>query len=180
MNESAQRYRLHPNVELGVDSEVGDYVVLGQPPRGRRSGELPTLIGPEAVIRSHTVIYADNRIGQGLNTGHAVMIRESNDIGDGVSIGTHSIIEHHVRIGNRVRIHSGVFIPEFSVLEDDVWVGPGVVFTNAVYPLGHGAKDRLEGPLLKDGAIVGAHATLLPGVTVGCRALVGGWVSGRA
>jgi len=56
------------------------------------------VIGDGAVIRSHTVIYAGNRIGRGFQTGHGVMIRESNTIGDEVSIGTGSVIEHHVVI----------------------------------------------------------------------------------
>jgi UDP-3-O-[3-hydroxymyristoyl] glucosamine N-acyltransferase len=50
------------------------------------------------------------------------MIREMNEIGDDVSIGTHSIIEHHVKIGGCVRIHSNVFIPEHSIVEDDAWI----------------------------------------------------------
>ena len=49
------------------------------------------------------------------------MIRELNQIGDNVSVGTHSVVEHHVQIGNGVRIHSNAFIPEFSILENGVW-----------------------------------------------------------
>ena len=52
------------------------------------------------------------------------MIRESNTIGDDVSIGTHSIVEHHVEIGDRVRVHSNAFIPEYSVIEEGAWIGP--------------------------------------------------------
>ena len=62
------------------------------------------------------------------------MMREPNEIGDDVSIGAHSIIEHHARIGNGVRLHSNVFVPEYSVLEDHAWIGPGAVLTNARYP----------------------------------------------
>jgi acetyltransferase-like isoleucine patch superfamily enzyme len=147
--------------------------VLGEPPAGVAPGELATVIGPNAIIRSHTVIYADNVIGARLQTGHAALIREANRIGDDVSIGTHSTIEHRVVIGNRVRIHSNVFIPEFSILEDGAWVGPGAVFTNAPYPLSPRAKDTLKGPHLLPGAKIGANATLLPGVTIGRDALVG-------
>src|SRR5207248_2700353 len=87
--------------------------------------------------------------------------------------GSHTVIEHHVRLGDRVRIHSRAFIPEYSVLEDGSWVGPGAVFTNALYPLSPSAKAGLKGPRLLEGAKVGAGATLLPGVTVGRDALVG-------
>jgi len=160
-------------VHLGANVDIGEFVVIGLPPRGKEPGELETHIGPDAVIRSHTVIYAGNVIGANLQTGHGVMIRELNEIGDHVSVGTHSIIEHHVRIGNHVRIHSNAFIPEYSVLEEGAWVGPHVVFTNALYPLSPDAKRNLEGPHLLSGAKIGANATLLPGVVIGRHALVG-------
>src|SRR5260370_17595115 len=99
------------------------------------------------------------------------MIRESNEIGEDCSIATHSNIEHHVKIGNRVRIHSHVFIPEYSILEDDAWVVPGVVFTNDLYPPSTRA-DALKGPHLMPGARVGANATLLPGVIIFRNALL--------
>lgn len=163
----------HPNVRLGEGAFVGEYVVLGAPPRGAAPGSLPTEIGPGAVIRSHTVIYAGNVIGARFQTGHGVLVRESNEIGDDVSVGSHSVIEHHVKIGNRVRIHSKVFIPEYSVLEEDAWVGPNAVFTNAPYPVSPSAKEELKGPHVAAHAKIGANATLLPGVVVGEYALVG-------
>jgi acetyltransferase-like isoleucine patch superfamily enzyme len=164
---------LHPNVHLGPDCEVSEYVIIGVPPRGHSPGQIETRIGPRATIRSHTVIYAGNRIGANFQTGHSAMIREMNEIGDDVSIGTHSIVEHHVKIGNRVRIHSNVFIPEFSVLEDDCWIGPNVVFTNAAYPLTPDTKASLKGPHVMPGAKIGANSTLLPGITIGRNALIG-------
>ncbi len=167
------QYIIHPNVSLGVNHHIEEYVIIGVPPRGSKPGDLETLIGPDAILRSHTIIYAGNLIGSRFQTGHAVVIRELNNIGDDVSIGTQSVIEHHVKIGNRVRIHSSVFIPEFSILEDDTWVGPKAVFTNATYPLSPEAKSNLKGPHLMAGAKIGANATLLPGVVVGRNALVG-------
>ena len=166
-------YRLYPNVYLSPDSQISEYVIIGVPPRGKEAGELETHIGANAVIRSHTVIYAGNRIGANFQTGHGVMIRELNEIGDNVSVGCHSVIEHHVRIGNKVRIHSNVFIPEYSVLEEGAWIGPNVVFTNALYPLSRNVKATLKGPHLLPGAKIGANATLRPGVVIGRNALVG-------
>ena len=164
---------IHPNVQLGDNPEIQDFVIIGVRPSSSEMGELVTRIGPNALIRSHTVIYAGNAIGASFQTGHSVMIRELNEIGDSVSIGSHSVIEHHVKIGNRARIHSNVFIPEYSVLEDDTWIGPNVVLTNALYPLSPGAKANLKGPHVLPGAKIGANATILPGVTVGRNALVG-------
>jgi acetyltransferase-like isoleucine patch superfamily enzyme len=163
---------IHPNVRFGANHRLDDFVIIGAPPRETSPGELATSIGANAIIRSHTVIYAGNHIGENFQTGHSVMIRECNEIGDDVSIGTHSNIEHHVQIGDRVRIHSRVFIPEYSILEDDAWVGPGAVFTNDLYPPSNRA-DALKGPHLMSGARVGANVTLLPGVIIGRNALVG-------
>jgi acetyltransferase-like isoleucine patch superfamily enzyme len=170
--EAPQFTRIHPNVQLGARVQVGDFVILGEPPRGANPGDLPLLIGDDAVIRSHSVIYAGNRIGRGFQSGHMVFLREENEIGDEVSIGTKSMIEHHVKIGHRVRIHSQVFIPEYSVLEDDAWIGPNVVVTNAAYPRGTRTKEFLVGATIRRGAKIGANATLLPGVEIGEDALV--------
>jgi acetyltransferase-like isoleucine patch superfamily enzyme len=166
-------YKVYRNVVLGAGSVVEDYCILGVPPRGASDGELATTVGEGAVIRSHTVIYAGNTIGRHFQSGNKVNIRESNRIGDNVSVGTLSVIEHHVDIGNNVRIHTQAFIPEFSILEDGCWIGPNVVLTNAKYPQSPGVKDQLAGPVIRKGAKIGANATLLPGVIIGENALVG-------
>jgi acetyltransferase-like isoleucine patch superfamily enzyme len=165
--------KIYENVQLGHGSFVEDFCILGAPPRGAQSGELPTVIGEKSVIRSHTVIYAGNDIGRNFQTGNKVNIRESNRIGNNVSVGTLSVIEHHVEIADNVRIHTQVFIPEYSILEEGCWIGPNVVFTNAKYPLSPGVKDNLVGPVIRKGAKIGANATLLPGVVIGENALVG-------
>ena len=164
---------VYPNVRLGAGSRTEAFVVLGVPPRGRSDGELALVIGADAVIRSHAVVYAGNRIGDRFQLGHGALVREENEFGDDVSVGSHSIVEHHVTIGNGVRIHSGAFIPEFSRIEDGAWVGPHVVFTNAAYPLGRDAKRTLQGPHLRPRAKIGANATILPGRVIGADALVG-------
>ena len=165
--------KIYGNVTLGARTTVEDFCIVGTPPRGAKDGELPTTIGDDSVIRSHTVIYAGNVIGAHFQTGNKVNIRESNRIGNNVSIGTLSVIEHHVEIADNVRIHTQVFIPEFSILEEGCWIGPNVVFTNAKYPLSPGVKDSLVGPVIKKGAKIGANSTILPGVVVGENALVG-------
>lgn len=165
--------RIYPNVTLGEGVELGDFVIIGHPPRDYAPGELPTTIGDGAVIRSHSVIYAGNRIGRRLQTGHSAMVREANVIGDDVSIGSHAVIEHHVQIGNDVRIHSQAFVPEYTILEDESWIGPHTVLTNVLHPLCPKAKECLQGPTIKKGAKIGANATILPDLTIGEGALVG-------
>ena len=164
---------VHPNVTFGAGASIGEFCIVGEPPRGKKPGELETRLGARAVIRSHTVIYAGNVIGDDFQTGHGVLVREDNQIGNHVSIGSHTIVEHHVKIGNHVRLHSNVFVPEFSILEEGCWLGPHVVVTNARYPLSRDVKKNLKGAWIKRGGKIGANATLLPGVTIGENALVG-------
>jgi len=165
--------RIHPNVNLPADAVIGDFVILGEPPRGAVSGELALTFGAGCVIRSHSVIYAGNVIGAGFQTGHGVMVRENNDIGVNVSVGTHSVIEHHVIIRDDVRIHTNVFVPEYTILEAGCWLGPNVVITNALYPQSRGVKERLQGAHVMARAKIGANVTLLPGVVIGEYALIG-------
>ncbi|MGE5619851.1 MAG: hypothetical protein ACM3US_11415 [Sphingomonadaceae bacterium] len=165
--------KIYPNVQLGENVEIGDFVVLGVPPRGKAEGELPTIVGDGAVIRSHTVIYAGNVIGKRFQTGHHTMIREENRIGDDVSVGTGSVVEHHVEIADHVRIHSQAFVPEYSTLEEGAWIGPNVVLTNVPHPLCPKAKVCIKGPTIKRGAKIGANSTILPYLIVGENALVG-------
>jgi acetyltransferase-like isoleucine patch superfamily enzyme len=83
------------------------------------------------------------------------------------------VIEHNVRIEDDVRIHSQVFVPEFSTLEQECWIGPNAVLTNAKYPQSPDVKETLLGPTIGRGARIGANATILPGIRVGERSLVG-------
>ncbi len=168
-----EEVKIYAGVDLGTGSTVEDYCILGVPPRGKKPGDLDTIIGTSSLIRSHTIIYAGNTIGNNFQTGNKANIRELNEIGDNVSIGTLSVIEHHIKIGNNVRIHSQAFVPEYSVLEDDSWLGPNVVLTNAKYPISPVAKESLKGPTIGKGAKIGANATILPGIQIGCNALVG-------
>lgn len=164
---------IYPGVHLEEDVQLGEYVIVGVPPRGKSAGELETIISAGAVIRSHSVIYAGNHIGRRFQTGHHVTIRESNRIGNDVSIGTGSILEHHIDIEDGVRIHSGAFIPEYSRLGEGCWIGPCVTLTNAIHPLCPKAKECLKGPTIGAHAKIGANSTLLPDIRIGENALVG-------
>ncbi|MCA9286304.1 MAG: hypothetical protein KDA22_13850 [Phycisphaerales bacterium] len=167
----ADSARIHPGVVLGEGTVVEDFAIVGAPFRGW-NGE-PTVIGPGSVIRSHTVIYAGNVIGARFQSGNKANIRELNRIGDDVSVGTLSVVEHHVAIADGVRIHTQAFVPEFTELHAGAWIGPHVVLTNARYPLAPDAKSTLKGPVVEAAARIGANSTVLPGVRIGARALVG-------
>ena len=166
-------YKIYKNVFIGEGTVIEDSVMIGIPPKGRKDGELKTIIGKDCVIRAGTYIYAGNKIGDNAQTGNKANIRENNIIGNNVSIGTLSVVEHSVVIEDDVRIHTQVFIPEFTTLKKGCWIGPNVVVTNARYPLSQDVKTSLKGPTIEEGAMIGANSTLLPGITVGKHALVG-------
>jgi acetyltransferase-like isoleucine patch superfamily enzyme len=162
---------IHPNVILGNNITVEEFCIIGCPFKGYKSE--PTIIGDNAIIRSGSVIYAGNKIGKNFQTGNKVNIRELNNIGNDVSIGTLTVIEHHVLIEDGVRIHSQVFVPEYSKLMAESWIGPNVVLTNAKYPRSPNVKEELLGPHIGVNAKVGANSTILPGIVIGDNSLVG-------
>lgn len=171
MTQIAPTAIIHPNVILGEDVIIEDYCMVGLPFSGVENEQ--TVIGEHSIIRAGTYIYAGNQIGSYFQTGNKANIRELNHIGDHVSIGTLSVVEHHVTIGNGVRIHTQAFVPEYTTLEDDCWLGPNVVITNAKYPKHSSAKVDLKGAHIKHNAKIGANSTLLPGLTVGVNSLIG-------
>jgi acetyltransferase-like isoleucine patch superfamily enzyme len=160
-------------VEIGPEADLQSPCVVGKPPRGASEGELPLQIGRQATVRPFTTIYAGNVIGDRLQTGQGASIREDNVLGDDVSVGTNAVLEFGNRIGNRVRIHSGCFL-EMVTIEDDVFVGPNVVFTDDPHPMNCSRyKECKGGPVVRRLARIGANSTILPGVEIGENALVG-------
>jgi acetyltransferase-like isoleucine patch superfamily enzyme len=171
VNNIAHTAIIYPDVIFGDDVIVEDFCVIGAPFKGQ-NGE-KTFIGNNAIIRSHTVIYGGNTIGDRFQTGNKANIRELNQIGNDVSIGTLSVVEHHVVIEEGVRIHTQAFIPEFTILRCYCWIGPNVVITNAKYPKSPTVKNELKGPVIDENAKIGANATILPGLKIGRNSLVG-------
>jgi len=167
----AQTAIIYPNVEFGKNVIVEDYCIIGAPFKGQTNEK--TIIGDNAIIRSHTIIYAGNEIGSNFQTGNKANIRELNKIGNNVSIGTLSVIEHHVTIADNVRIHTQAFIPEYTILDESCWLGPNVVITNAKFPTHPNVKNELKGVHVYPKAKIGANCTILPGVEIGENSLVG-------
>jgi len=166
----SKKFYLYPNVRLGKSAHIEAYVVVGHPPKEKRPGELETIIGDEAVLRSHTVIYAGTVIGEKFQTGHSTLIREENIIGNDVVVGSHSIVERNSFIGDHVRIHSGVFIPEYTRIEEGAFLAPNCVLTNDYHPR---CGLCLEGPVVRKHARIGANVTILPKVEIGQNSLIG-------
>jgi acetyltransferase-like isoleucine patch superfamily enzyme len=152
------------NIILGKNCSIHESAILGN------SDNDSVIIGDNALIRSGSIIYSKVKIGNGLKTGHNVLIRENSEIGDDVLIGTNSVLDGTCKIGNNVSIQTSAYITRYTTIEDNVFIGPRVVTTNDKYMFS-GAK--LIGPTIKKGARIGANATLLPGVVIGEEAIVG-------
>ena len=164
---------IYPNVEIGENAQLEPPCIIGKPPRGRRPGELPMVIGAGAIIRPFTTLYAGSTIGRSFQTGQGASIREDNLIGDDVIVGTHAVLEFRNRIGSHVRIHSNCFL-EWVTVEEWVFIGPNVVFTDDPHPMRCPRfEDCIGGAVVRAYARIGANSTLLPGVVVGRNALVG-------
>jgi acetyltransferase-like isoleucine patch superfamily enzyme len=160
--------RLHAsgrsNVTIGNNPMIQDNVSLGN----YADGQL--VIGDNALIRSGSIIYSKVKIGHGFRTGHGVLIRENTEIGDNVLVGTNSVIDGNCKLGNNISVQTAAYITAYTTIEDDVFVGPRVVTANDKYMI---TGARLQGPIIKKGARIGANATILPGIIIGAGAVVG-------
>lgn len=150
---------------------VDDGVLLNYPPS--RSHRGPLAIGPGARLRTGTVIYAGSVVGARLETGHNVVIREDNEIGDDVSVWSNTVIDYGCRIGDRVKIHSNCYVAQFTELGNDVFLAPGVCVANDLYPGDPDSARAMRGPKLAGGVQIGVNVTILPYVEIGPGALVG-------
>jgi len=159
-------------VIFGSNAQLDEGVVVGYlSPRG---GVSPILrIGNDAVIRFGTVIYAGSTIGDRLETGHNVVIREENQIGLHLSIWNNAVIDYGCKIGDNVKIHCNCYIAQFTTIEDDVFLAPGVTIANDIHPGCGDSRACMRGPTLKRGVQIGVNATILPYITIGEGSLVG-------
>jgi len=118
-------------------------------------------------------VHASASIGSGTKIWNGVQVRENAVIGAQCSFGKDTYVDAGVRIGNRVRVQNGVSIYKGVTLDDDVFVGPHVCFTNDLYPRAFSTDWDVIPTRVATGAALGAGTTIVCGVTVGAYALVG-------
>ena len=156
------------NISAGATRGIDKGVILGYH-TGRNIANRDLILGKTPMIRSGSVIYEGTAIGDNLETGHNVIIREENRIGDNFSIWSNSVIDYGCIIGNNVKIHANVYIAQFTIIEDDVFIAPGVIIANDLCPV---CTKCMKGPTIRRGAKIGVNATLLPHIIIGEFALV--------
>lgn len=94
-------------------------------------------------------------------------------IGDNCNICANVLIENEVTVGNNVTVKSGVQLWDGITVEDDVFIGPNATFTNDLFPRSKNSDWKLSKIVIKKGASIGANATILCGVTIGEKAMIG-------
>jgi acetyltransferase-like isoleucine patch superfamily enzyme len=129
-------------------------------------------------VADHAAIHAlsdvqSTNVGARTRVWQFVVILPRAAIGEDCNICSHCFIENDVVVGDRVTVKSGVQLWDGVRLEDDVFVGPNVTFTNDKMPRSRTHPDAFFQTLVRRGASIGGGATILPGIEIGERAMVG-------
>lgn len=111
-------------------------------------------------------------IGDGTKIWQFCVVLPEAKIGADCNICSHCFIENKVVVGDRVTVKCGVQLWDGVTVEDDVFIGPNVTFCNDKHPQSHNKNFKLEPVTVKRGASIGANATILPGVTIGKKAMI--------
>src|SRR4051794_2660237 len=141
---------LAPGLLLGVDVEIGEGTIIG----------------------GHAIIHTGVRIGAGARIGDHAQIRDGARIGAGATVGSLSSVDPGVVIGERASVQARCYLSAGTVVEDDVFIGPGVTLANDNTMDRHPPEMRLEGPLLRRACRVGAGVVVCPAIEIGEEAFV--------
>lgn len=168
---------VHDGTAIGDGCVIEDHVVLGKRPRLARGssakGDVGDLVlGERVTVCSGAVVFAGANVADEAILGDQSFVRERSQIGAGSVIGRGSVVDNDVAVGARVRVQTNVYLTAFTVVEDDVFVGPGATTTNDNTMNRHGPETPLRGALLRRACRVGGGTVLTPGVEIGEEAFV--------
>jgi UDP-2-acetamido-3-amino-2,3-dideoxy-glucuronate N-acetyltransferase len=128
---------------------------------------------PDFTAHESAYVDAGARVGAGTRIWHFCHVMPGAVIGRGCSLGQNVVVMNGTRIGNNVKIQNNVSVYEGVELEDDVFCGPSMVFTNVINPRSHiSRRGEFRRTLVKKGATIGANATIMCGITLGEYAFV--------
>jgi UDP-3-O-[3-hydroxymyristoyl] glucosamine N-acyltransferase len=170
---------VHPGTVIGDGCIVQDHAVLGKAPKlaphsraAGAGGPPPLELGAGAVVCAAAILFAGARLGPGAIVGDQAYVRERTVLGERSVVGRGTAVDNDVVIGDRVRIQTDVYLTAFSEVEDDVFVGPGVLTTNDSTMGRHDDAYAIRGARLRRACRVGGAAVLVPGVDVGEEAFI--------
>jgi acetyltransferase-like isoleucine patch superfamily enzyme len=172
---------VHPGTRIAAGCTIDDGAVLGKPARlaaHSRAREDAVAGGPglelgEGVrVGAHAVLLAGSRVGRDTIVGDQAYVRERAAIGRATVIGRGSSVDNDVLVGDRVRMQSNVYVTAHSVVEDDVFLAPGVMTTNDHTMGRHARVGPPAGARLRRASRIGGGAIVLPGIEVGEEAFV--------
>lgn len=112
-------------------------------------------------------------IGNGTKIWNQAQVRNDAVLGENCVISKNAYIDEHVKIGNRVKVQNNVNVYHGVTVEDDVFLGPSMTFTNDRYPRSFNTEWQITETLVKKGASIGAGAVIRCGITIGEYAMVG-------
>jgi acetyltransferase-like isoleucine patch superfamily enzyme len=159
------------DVAIGDGLEADAGVTIGYEPARPRGGAL--VLGPDARVRSGTVLYSDTTIGARFETGHNVVVREGCTLGDDISIWNNSVIDYDCELADGVKIHSNCYVAQHTQIGPRSFLAPGVIIANDLFPGQPGSAEAMGGPSIGAEVQVGINATILPYVTIGDRSVIG-------
>ncbi len=168
---------VHEDTVIGDGCSIEDHVVLGKRPRLARhsgaGGEVRALeLAAGVSVGAGAVVFAGASVGPDAILGDQTYLRERAWVGEGSVIGRGSVVDSDVVVGARVRVQTNVYLTAFTLVEDDVFVGPGVITTNDDTMARHGPQMPVRGATLRRACRVGGGAVLTPGVEIGEEAFV--------
>lgn len=164
---------IHDNVIIEENTIIGSYCEIGIPTTLAKKQQL--LIGKESNIRSKATIYIGSEIGNNLQTGHGIGIRENSIIGTNVQLGNRTDIQGDCTIGDYTKMHADVHVGKLSIIGKYCWLFPEVLLTNDPTP----PSSDLLGITIEDYVVVAAKALLMPGTTLksGCVIAAGALIN---
>ncbi len=170
---------IHAGTVLGAGVRLGDNSVVGKPTTLSARSTAPggdsgvASLGDGVRVGAGAVVLAGARLADGCVVADQAHVRERVEVGPDSVIGRGASIENDVRMGARVKLQTAAYITAWSVVEDDVFVAPGVLLTNDPTAGRRGGAQELRGAFLRRACRLGGGAVLLPGVEVGEEAFVG-------
>lgn len=169
---------IHAETEIATGCVIDDGAVLGRRARlaaGSSAAGVPVaplVLDAGVTVCTQAVVFAGAHVLSGAILGDQSHVRERSRIGTGTVIGRGSQVDNDVIVGDRVSIQSMAYLTAFSVVEDDVFVGPGACTTNDDTMNRHNHSQPLRGATFRRACRIGGAAVICPGVEVGEEAFV--------